>query len=211
MVLLAVIAVTGVAFVASLPALLGAASAVGLPPLAAWAYALVPDAATVIALFALLVLRSDPAARRVAITSLTVFALISAVLNASAAIGTTPHGLVAQRMDTPLALALIIAVTPVLGVVLGADLAARSLAALYPAVELAALPPVPRPRRTVTPELEPEDFLERCRVYALDRGRKGLPVSRATLKADLGLGTNRAAEAMRALRAEGLIIDKEAA
>jgi hypothetical protein len=137
----AVLLLVAAAFTASYAALLGAAFAVGLRGAPAIAYAAVADLAALVAILALMVLRHDKTARKVATVTLAVFGISSGLLNGAAAIHVISHGMHAAPRGVPIWLALTIAAVPVIAISLGADLTMRVLASLWPSVEAATLTP----------------------------------------------------------------------
>jgi hypothetical protein len=219
--------VLGAALVASFPALLGAGSAIGVPEGApVIGFALVPDVATGIGLLAGLVLRHDRAARRIAIASLTTFALSSGLANASAALGVTPHGLVPERVEgLPVWLSLCFALIPVVAIVLSADLAVRIVANLWPVIESQSVPP--RRPATVVPAADSatrktkvsakvseskgkrpphrtqEELLDAARALASEWARDGRSISASGFVKALRVSHTRAAGLRDTLRGEG--------
>lgn len=214
--------VLGAAFWASFPALLGAGSAVGLPDDGAYAFAIVPDVATAVALLAGVVLRHDRLARRLALASLVVFGAASATFNASAALGVTPHGLVSERVaGLPVALSLGIALTPVAGVVLASDLVVRVVANLWPTVAAVSVPPkrpasvaAAEPKESKASESKAgkraaarpfEELLDEARRLTIDLAQnEGRVITGVLLRERLGVGHARASELLRYLEAEGI-------
>ncbi|MFC5216175.1 hypothetical protein [Streptomyces coerulescens] len=207
--------VMGAAFVASFSATVGAFSALGLPPIPAYCAAILPDGATVVAMLAVLTLKADPVARRLAVASVALFALSSGLSNASGALGVTPHHVVPERVEgVPVWLALAFSAIPVAALALSAELTGRTVVALFPAVEGVPIPEAKQStgkgkRRkgkgpTLPPRRTDDQVIEQARTVAADFRRTGRRVTASGLQESLRLSWERAVRAQAALEAEGL-------
>ncbi|MFI2373051.1 hypothetical protein [Streptomyces sp. NPDC018833] len=208
--------VMSAAFVASFSATVGAFSALGLPPIPAYCAAILPDGATVVAMLAVLTLKADPVARRLAVASVALFALSSGLSNASGALGVTPHHVVPERVEgVPVWLALAFSAIPVAALALSAELTGRTVVALFPAVESVAIPEAKQPttgkgkrRKGKGPALPPrrtdDQVIEQARAVAADFRRTGRRVTASGLQESLRLSWERAVRVQAALETEGL-------
>lgn len=115
------------AFVASWPSLMSAAAGVHLSGWGQVGYSVVPDASAALSVVALLVLRSDIKARRLAFVNLALMTGASVVLNLA-------HGLDWWRSPETWLLA-VASVVPVASILISTDILVRAFVVLAPALE----------------------------------------------------------------------------
>ncbi|MEV5425636.1 hypothetical protein OIE99_29500 [Streptomyces cellulosae] len=189
--------VIALAGIAAFPPALAAAQSINLPPVAAWAWALLPDFATLVGMLGALVL-NDKRGRRFAVLSIATFALAGAVVQVTHALGDRVE-------EPPVGLLVAFGLVASLALFLSAETASRVVAFMIPAVEAKPVPRVERKpaEKKVTgkgekgsnlpPRRDDTTVIEQAREVARRYAREGKRLTVSALQAECRLSWKRAA------------------
>ncbi|MEU3896225.1 hypothetical protein [Streptomyces sp. NPDC045251] len=190
--LVCLLVVAALAFVSTFPAALAAAYSIGLPPVAAYCWAALPDAGTLVGMLGALVL-ADRKGRRFALATVAVFALSSALVNVA-------HALSGRYGEAPVPLLVAYGLTATVALFLSAETASRVVASLAPAVEGEAVPKVESRatgKGSKLPARRTEaQVIEQAREVARKYTRAGKRLTASALQSECRLSWKRASRVL---------------
>ncbi|GHB00486.1 hypothetical protein ACN6K6_006031 [Streptomyces violaceoruber] len=193
--LVCLLVVAALAFVSTFPAALAAAYSIGLPPVAAYCWAALPDAGTLVGMLGALVL-TDRKGRRFALATVAVFALSSALVNVA-------HALSGRYGEAPVPLLVAYGLTATVALFLSAETASRVVASLAPAVEGEAVPKVEsratggEGKGSTLPARRTEaQVIEQAREVARKYARAGKRLTASALQSECRLSWKRASRVL---------------